>query len=89
MKQVGRDGEQKLDAYGTVRKTRDVLPSELKDFNELKTLVEKNKGHATNEVLQKIKDSLPVIISVLTSSTISVSKGIDQCSFLSYVSWSI
>ena len=83
--QVAKDGCKKLDIYGILRKNRSITPAELTTFNELKSLVEVNRGGATAEVIRKVKDSVLIAQEILSSSGVSISSAINQCSFLNYV----
>ena len=80
-----QDGDTKLDVYGILRKHRPMAPAELNTFKEVGRLVELHKGSASAELTRKMKDSILVTISTLSSHNIKLSDAISQCGFLKYV----
>ena len=86
--QAGRDGVKKLDEWGTLKEYRplnSITSAEVSAFNDIKTLVEKNKGQLTETIQRKIRDAILVTLGVIQQAE-DISQGIEKCSFLQYVS---
>ena len=88
--QIAKDGTQKLNCYGVLRKPEGLAltSAELTAFKEIVPLLEDNNWEYTNFIRQKIRDSVMITLEVM-SSDMSRGAAIKQCGFFQSVSFSL